>query len=336
MDRRIALFCIIGILAISTVAFSQAELTTFAGRGKVGTTGLQFLKIGVGARAVAMGESFIALANDASAMYYNPAGLNQIKGREVFFSLTQWPADIQYGYVGFVLPTVRLGTFGVHVGALTTGDMKRTIPYKGWTGEYFSATDWVAGLSYSRGLTDRFSIGGNVKMVAEYLDNEHIVSWAADFGTMFDIGVRNLKFAMCITNFGPNIKYISEEFSMPVSFKIGAIVEALHWRENSVMVTVEGSHPNDNLEQVAIGTEYTFRNIVALRAGYRSFIMFDEKDQSVQIRQKSYQVEEPLAGFSFGAGLNIPIGDTQTRLDYAYSDLGFLQFSQRLTVSFNF
>jgi long-subunit fatty acid transport protein len=336
MNRKISIFCLIALIIFPTLALAQVELTTFAGRGKVGTTGLQFLKIGVGARAVAMGEAFIALANDASAMYYNPAGLNQIKEREVFFSLTQWPADIQFGYVGFALPAATLGTFGVHVGALTTGEMKRTIPYKGWTGEYFSATDWVAGISYSRGLTDKFSIGGNVKLVAEFLDDEHIMSWAADFGTIFDIGVRNMKFAMCITNFGPNIKYISEEFSMPISFKIGGIVQVLQWSDNSIMATLEGNHPNDNVEQVALGVEYTFRDMVALRGGYRVFIMLEDKDRTVEIGQKSIDVEEPLNGFSFGAGINLPISNTRTRIDYAYSDLGFLQYAQRLSVTFNF
>ena len=336
MNKLKSVFYLIALLVFPTLTFAQVELTTFAGRGKVGTTGLQFLKIGVGARAVAMGEAFIALANDATAMYYNPAGLSQLQEREVFFSLTQWPADIQYGYVGLAIPTEKFGTVGFNVGALTTGEMKRTIPYKGWTGEYFSATDWVAGISYSRGLTDKFAIGGNVKFIAEYLDKEHVMTWAADFGTIFDIGVRNLKFAMCITNFGPNVKYISEEFSMPISFKIGGIVQVMQWNDNSIMMTVEGSHPNDNVEQVAIGAEYTFRDMVALRGGYRGFMMLEEKDRAVEIGQKTIDVDEPLEGFSFGAGINLPIGNTRTRIDYAYSDLGFLQYTQRLSVSFNF
>ena len=82
-------FFLIILFTWAVFASAQIELTRFAGRGKVGTTGFQFLKIGPSARAVAMGESFIALANDASAMYYNPAGLTQLTDRETIFSLTR-------------------------------------------------------------------------------------------------------------------------------------------------------------------------------------------------------------------------------------------------------
>ncbi len=330
-------FLLIILFAWTAFASAQAELTRFAGRGKVGTTGFQFLKIGPSARAVALGESFIALANDASAMYYNPAGLTQLRDREAIFSLTQWPADINYGFVGTAIPTKLFGTIGAFVGALSSGDMKKTVPYKGWTGEYFSATDWLVGLSYARGLTDRFAIGGNAKMVSEFLDNKSITTWAVDFGTMFNIGVRGIKFSMMITNFGPNVKFIKEEFSLPTTFKFGVVGEAFNWNNNRMIITVEGAHPNDNVEQVAMGAEYTFKNILALRAGYRSFVMLEDKDKNVQIdATHSIAVEEPLAGLSFGAGFNIPVAGMKTTLDYAYVDMGFLQNAQRLTLTLNF
>lgn len=325
------------IVTLPSAVFAQVELTRFAGRGKVGTTGFQFLKIGVGARAVSMSESFIAMANDATAMYYNPAGMTQMVDNEVVVSLIKWPADIQYGFVGAAIPTALYGTIGVFVGTLTTGDMKRTVPYKDWNGEYFSATDWVAGVSYSRALTDKFSIGGNIKYIGEFLDTESVQSWAVDFGTLFDIGVRKMKFAMMITNFGPNLKFLNEEFSLPITFKIGAIVEAFNWNNNILMVTAEGSHPNDNLEQFAMGLEYSFMNKLFLRGGYRAFMKLEDKDKTVQLgRDKFIDVEEPLEGFSFGGGINIPIGGAHAKLDYAYSDLGYLQNAQRLTVTFNF
>jgi len=330
---------IIGLFLITLPAslMAQVELTRFAGRGKVGTTGLQFLKIGVGARAVGMAESFISLANDASAMYYNPAGMTQMVDNEVVLSLVKWPADIQYGFVGAAIPTALYGTFGVFVGTLTTGDMKRTVPYKDWNGEYFSATDWVAGFSYARSLTDKFSIGGNIKMIAEFLDTESVKNWAVDFGTLFDIGVRKMKFAMMVTNFGPNAKFLNEEFSMPITFKIGAIVEAFNYQNNSLIITTEGAHPNDNLEQFAVGMEYNFQNKLFLRGGYRTFVKLEDKDKTVQIgRDKFLKVEEPLEGFSFGGGINLPIGGTRTKLDYAYTNFGDLQNAQRLTVTFNF
>jgi hypothetical protein len=215
--------------------------------------------------------------------------------------------------------------------------MKKTVPFKGWTGEYFSATDWIMALSYGRDLTDKFAIGANLKLISEFLDNESITTWAVDFGTMYNIGIRNLKFAMMITNFGPNAKYISEEFSMPTAFKIGAIIEAFNFRNNSLKITVEGAHPNDNVEQVSIGGEYIFREVLALRAGYRNFLKLEDKDRTVQIDfQNQLAVEEPLDGFSFGAGLDVPISGSRVRLDYAYTDMSYLINAQRITMTLNF
>jgi hypothetical protein len=336
MKSRLFHIILFSFLIVS-LASAQVDFTRFAGRGKVGTTGFQFLKIGTAARAVAMGESFASLANDASAMYYNPAGLVQLEERETAFSLTTWPADISYGYIGSVMPTVRFGTFGAFVGALTTGDMKKTVPYKGWTGEYFSATDWLMGLSYGRGLTDRFSVGGNVKMVSEFLDTESVTTWAVDFGTMFDIGVRGIKFSMFLNNFGPNVKFIKEQFSLPTSFKIGLVMDAFNFGANKMILTFEGSHPNDNVEQVAVGTEYTFKDLFALRAGYRGFLFVEEKDKSVQIDAvNTLPVEEPMQGLSLGFGLNVPVGGLKAKFDYAYVDMGFLENAQRLTFTVNY
>lgn len=336
MAKKICLVLLLVMLFVPIVLWGQ-ELSQFAGRGKVGTTGLQFLKIGVSARAIALGEAFTALANDASAIYYNPAGLTQLSGRQLFLNHTEWVADIRYEFIGFVLPTSMLGTFGVHAALLSTGDMKRTLPYVGWTGEYFNASDWLIGLTYSRMLTNKFSIGGNVKFIVEHLDNQHVQNWAVDFGTLFDIGVRGIKFGMCINNFGPNAKYLSEEFSMPVNFKFGFVFNVAQWGSHNIVSTIEGCHPNDNVEQLAWGMEYNLSDWISLRMGYRYFLKLDELDKVVKFTEvRSLDVDEPLEGFSFGAGINVPIGVTKTRIDYSYSDMSFLDNAQRFSLIFQF
>jgi len=338
MNKRNLIGVLILLCLVPNVIFSQTGVeTSFAGRGKVGTTGLQFLKLGVSARAIGMGESFVGLANDASAMYYNPAGLVQCKSQEVFFTHTKWAAGINYEYLGAMMPIPRIGTIGAQVAVLTTGDMKRTVPYVGWTGEYFSATDWLVGLTFSRALTDKFSIGGSVKYVMEWLDKERIGVVAADFGTLFNVGVRGIKFGMTITNFGPNAKFLTEEFALPINFKFGAVVDVFNAGLHKMIATIEGSHPSDNLEQLAFGTEYTFGKFFALRGGYRMYVQINELDRVVKLDDLSeLEVSEPLGGFSFGMGVNVPMGGTQTRIDYAYTDLGFLDNGQRFTIAFQF
>ena len=336
MLRKFCLLLLLTIFILPGLIWGQ-DITQFAGKGKVGTTGLQFLKIGVSARAIGMAEAFTALANDASAIYYNPAGLTQVQNRQLFLNHTDWPADINYEFLGFVYPVQKLGIFAVHAAMLTTGDMKRTVPYVGWTGEYFNASDWLIGITYARMLTDKFSIGGNFKFIVEHLDNTNIKTWAADFGTLFNIGVQGIKFGMCITNFGPNVKYFSEEFSIPINFKFGFVVKVAEWGKHNIISTIDGSHPNDNVEQVAWGLEYKLADWVALRTGYRLFLKLDELDKVVKFSAThSIDVEEPLEGFSFGAGFNIPIGSTRAKIDYSYSDMSYLDNTQRFSLIFQF
>lgn len=327
--RNFVIMCSV-VLLIPLSAFSQddkdVERRDVAGRGKVGTTGMQFLKIGVSARAVGMAEAFVALANDASAVYYNPAGLAVDPKKSVMLTHIEWPADINYEFGAAILPVSQADVFGFFIGVLSTGDMKVTVPYQGWTGGYFSASDWVAGVTYGRKLTDRFSFGGTAKFITEYLGEDSAQNFAVDIGTLFDVGVRGLKFGMNITNFGVDAKYERDQFSLPINFRLGAILDVFRNDFNSLVASFEGSHPNDNVEQIAFGVEYSIKQAFALRAGYRTNLELEELDK----------VDEPLEGLSVGAGAAFSISEVNAQLDYAYSDLGFLNTAHRFTVSFEF
>src|SRR5690349_23851614 len=93
--RRLAL-----PLALACIACAGAPRTSLAqgslGGQRAGTSSATFLRIGIGARAVGMGETFVAVANDPSAIYWNPAGLASLQRREVMASHVDWPADVHY------------------------------------------------------------------------------------------------------------------------------------------------------------------------------------------------------------------------------------------------
>lgn len=327
-NKRLLLATVVALLW-SAAGFTQegdVELTDVAGRGKVGTTGFQFLKIGVGARAVGMGEAFTAMVNDISAVYYNPAGLAVAPQRAAMLTHIEWPADINYEFAAGVLPVASVGVLGAYVGFLSTGDIKRTVPFQGWTGGYFSANDWVVGLTYSRRLTDKFSFGGSIKYLQENLGDDSANNFAMDLGTLFDIGVQGLKFGMSITNFGPNQTYIRDQFALPINFKLGFVVDVFRNEGAAVVASFDGSHPNDNVEQLAFGAEYSVRQRFFLRGGYRTNVELEKLDK----------VEEPFEGFAFGAGANFNVSTWHAQLDYSYSDYGFLNNAQRFSLMFKF
>ncbi len=292
-----------------------------AAQAKVGTTGAQFLELGVSARAMGMAEAFTAVSNDISAVYYNPAGLTALLGREVMLTYISLPADVNYGFAGVGVPLEAVGgVVGVGVYALSSGDMiERTYQqgtYEG-TGRNFSAQDFALSVGYGRYLTDRFSIGVNVKYVGEYFHDYTANGWSADVGTSYDTGFRGFKIAMVITNFGPDMKFIDKAYPLPINFKFGAAINVLDNQDHLMTFAAEGSHPSDNLEKYNAGLEYIFNDRFILRAGSR--FNYDED------------------GLTLGGGLRLPFGEEmELRFDYAYQDYGILTEVHRFSMSFGF
>jgi len=141
-----------GIAIAAGPAAAQFNL----GEQRAGTSSGTFLKIGVGARAVGLGESFVAVANDPSAIYWNPAGLASVQRQEVAFSHVSWPGDVNYEHVAWVVPARRLGgSIAFQFGVLSTSLDETTELRPFGTGRNFTYYDMVAGASYARLWTDK-------------------------------------------------------------------------------------------------------------------------------------------------------------------------------------
>ncbi|HTR80658.1 MAG TPA: PorV/PorQ family protein, partial [Bacteroidota bacterium] len=140
---------------------------------KSGTTAASFLEISVGAPAIGMGGAFVSLSNDPTALYWNPAGIAMLTGTDALLAHTDWIADTRFDFAGLVLPVGNFGTLGFSLTSLTMADMMvRTVEMPEGTGEYFSASDLAAGISYARPLTDRFSIGFTAKFIQQSIWHE--------------------------------------------------------------------------------------------------------------------------------------------------------------------
>ncbi|MFH1278270.1 MAG: PorV/PorQ family protein [Candidatus Eisenbacteria bacterium] len=273
-NRLAAVF--VGLLLLHGVAHGTE---IFA---KVGTIGAQFLKIGVGGRGVAMGESFVAVADDASALYWNPAGIAKLEGQShFFFSHSTWPADIGHEFAGYVFTYGGIpGVMGVSLNVLQMDPMIRTTEYhpdgRNLAGseelEQFDAGDMAIGLSYARFLTDKFSFGGTVKWIHQGLEDEFAEGLNFDFGTLYNTGFRTVTIGMTVVNIGPTMKFIDQEFSPPTTFKLGASMNTFRSAQHNVITSAEFNHPSDNKERANLGLEYEYtpleRFTVALRGGY--------------------------------------------------------------------
>jgi long-subunit fatty acid transport protein len=316
---------------------------------KVGTVGLKFLDIGVGGRALAMGEAYAAVANDASAIFWNPAGIANVTSGDFFMGYTNWPADINL-YSGAFVTKTGMGHLGAHFTILSSGLMNRTT-YENPDGAgqgTCAFEDWAAGVSFARYMTDRFAFGTNFKIIREKLADWDHTGWAFDIGTYYDTGFKSLRLGLAILNFGPDFRYDVPDIDgvpvvppysghadgldndgdsfvdndleedavpLPLSFRAGVAFEVLETASSKATIAADVMHPSDNEERYNFGGEYWFQDLIALRAGWK--INADE------------------GGLTAGGGIKLPVF-SGVYFDYAYNDLGKLQGVHRGSFSLSF
>ncbi len=299
----------------------------------VGTAVAQFLEIGVGARAVSLGEAYTALTEGAGAVFWNPAGLVDGGKLDLYTSYNQWPADLALNGLSLAYNLGSRGTLALHTVFVMSDDMEiTTVAQPGGTGESFSITNRSIGLTYARFMTDRVSIGVTGKLVEEHYLDYGYSTWALDLGSLYRTDFRGLKLGMSILHFAPDVRFSGEfidysdpksvdvdstvtfeTYSLPINFRVGTSMNAIQKGPHVVTLAADMVHPNNNIEQYNLGMEYSFNNSFYLRGGYR--ITADE------------------GGGSLGAGLKLSLGGAPgIFVNYAFSDLGVLTSSHQFTL----
>jgi hypothetical protein len=315
-------------------AGGRAHADTSLGGQRAGTSSGTFLQIGVGARAVGLGESFVAVANDPSTVYWNPAGLASLQRREISESHVDWPADIHYDHLTLVLPSRKLGgSIGLQLGILGTQMQETTELAPFGTGRTFDYSDMVVGATYARRWTDKLLVGAGAKFIREDLGSEvgGPVTRAIlyDAGSIFYLGLGSVRIATSLTNFGAALKpsgtYISpysgehrtyDGFDPPLMFRYGVAFEPVENTTQRLTTSFEVDQPADNQQTLKVGTEWSYRHVFALRTGY-NFLVDELK-------------------FSAGTGFVADFGDLHGTFDYAYTDGHFLGAIHRLSLGVRF
>ncbi|MFZ1731883.1 MAG: PorV/PorQ family protein [Bacteroidota bacterium] len=313
-------------MLLLSAATARAQVIPLLGGQRAGISSLQFLKIGGSARAAAMAESFISVANDASALQYNPAGMVQFEGHEAIFTHTSWLVDLQHEFVGAVYRISPSDAVGFSFTSLHTDDMAvRTETQPFGTGRYFTYGDVALGLSYARQLTSQFSFGATIRYVEETIDVLKTRAFMIDLGTYYWTGLGSTRFSVAVSNFGNNVspdgtvdllrgESVSsfQEFSPPTTFRIGFAFEPFEDDYNRLTTSIQLNHPNDNSENLAVGAEYAWNRIFFVRAGYKMNV--DEE------------------GLTAGVGLQAPLGFARVGVDYSFADFDRLGGVHRITV----
>ena len=301
---------------------------------KVATTSMQFLEVMPCARGTALGDAYTVWAHGAEAVFWNPSGLAQVQNQELSATYTSWIFDARQGGLSYAATLGSVGALGVQVQYVDYGmfDEASTDPiylgqdtYPGLTGRQFHPYAFLAGLSYAKSLTDKFSAGVSVKYAHESLYDQQTVTVVSstgsqnvntfgngllfDFGLRYNTGFRTIQIGASVQNFGGQIKYATESSPAPLLFRVGMAADIIG--ANSLLVSDESNRigiafdlyqPNDYTQQQHLGIEYEYAATFALRVGYKF----------------NYDTE----GFTAGGGIHQDIGGVKISLDYSFGAIG--------------
>jgi opacity protein-like surface antigen len=318
------------LLIAMSLIFTSAIIAGDASRK--GTNGAEEVLIPVGARGIAVGGTFLANITGLESIYYNPAGLDVIPRTEAMFSYINYLADINISYFAIGTSLGDFGSFAFDLKSFDFGDIPITTnQLPDGTGQFFSPTFLTVGLTYSKVLTDRISIGTNLKLITESIQNTNATGFAVDAGVQYRFSDAFM-FGVTIKNVGTNMSFsggdlsqrsqipggtpgatpgtyeiITETFQIPSQFEM-SMTYGLNINEQNNLSLASAFTVNNSLDdQLSFGLEYGFINNFFVRGGYGLYL------------QNS---EESIYGLTLGAGIDYNVGgDFSLIFDYAFKEV---------------
>jgi len=345
----IRLTCCVLLALLNTYTWAQKgdNVEFVSDVSGVGTSAAAFLEIGVGARAMAMGGAYASVANDPTALYWNPAGIAWLNGVQCELQHNKWLVDTDYDFLGLVLPVPSIrSVLGISASTLYYDrEPVRTVERPEGTGETFDGRDIAVAISWAIALTDRFSYGMSGKYITQRIWGETGSAMALDVGVYYNTMVKGLKLGASVCNFGNKIQmngrhlrtivdpdetiesydrvpvnYKTQSYPLPLLFRLGISYEHNLGSLGEFLVALDVNHPSHATESLNIGMEYGFANMFYLRSGYTNMY---ERDG--------------ISGLTLGGGIDVyRRSRTGIRIDYAWSDWGILDNAQRFSLGLIF
>jgi hypothetical protein len=342
----VCLVLLLGLLSMTAIG---------ANKNRIGTSGAQELLIPVGARGIALGFSGSLFIKGLDAIYWNPAGLSRMDNEvEVMFSHMSYIADIgvSYGAVG-----VNVGDFG-HLGftlkSLSFGDIPETTElYPDGTGAHYSPAFLTLGMTFSKELTDRISVGATGYLLSEKILDVSATGMCFDIGLQYqNLGVEGLALSVVVKSVGPNMTFDGSgtyksatandgsirgfqtlktelaSFEMPSNLEIGLAFTPRLDESNNLAVAAAFRNNNYTEDEYNIGAEYSFMNMMFLRGGYT---LSPQTDKDIATDTRGY-----IYDWSLGMGVHYNTGGVDLSFDYAYRNVKYFDGNQVFTLKVGF
>ncbi len=296
--------------------------------GTLGAAGANFLKLGVGARALGLGSAYTAIAEDVTSLYWNPAGLASLSKKELGAMHAEMFADTRYDFIGYAHPTSKLN-FGVSAVYLSQGNIDGRTAGRAKSDD-FTADDLAVTFGGSRLFAERMGIGVSFKLIQSRIAAFSSRSYAFDVGYTLRPGFSQkwnaVRMGLAVQNIGPRAAYINESYDLPLTVAAGLGVEPVR----SVLVSADIKRQvHDAQTQFSAGAEFTPVSFFALRAGFAT-------DQSAN--RNILEKRDPggrlsnLAGLGLGMGFKVGMGS----IDYSFTPAGEIGNIQRISLGLKF
>ncbi len=337
--RRVRLAGLAVLLAVSPLATASAAHA----QSKVGTSMGQFLLIEPSARFAGMGNAAATAHDEVLAAYYNAAAIGYLDHYAAQFTHAIWYADISYDHAAVAIPLGgSKGNLELSLTSLNSGDIDvRTVSEPLGTGERYHVSDVSFAIGYGRRLTPLFSLGVQANYVQETIWNESARTVALSAGTLYRLGDNGLEIGSSLNYFGTGSSFSGRDltvrfdadpsthgdnsnlpadqstgtFPVPVLFRVGLGLPLAIGPDQRLRLGIDGYHPSDNTESVSFGGEWSYRQLLDLRAGYQNLLLQDSE-----------------LGLTLGAGIHARVGDTKIRADYAWASHRHLDGTHRFTL----
>jgi hypothetical protein len=307
---------------------------------KVGAGTGSFLNLPVGARAAAMGASFVAVADDASALFWNPAGITQIEGTGASYTFAPYFAGMTHHFAGASFGISEDWSLGISALSYGSDEIEVTTMFEQeGTGATYTAQDLALGITIGGQLTEQFAFGATGKFVNLKIADVNASTVAFDFGTLYRPGILGLRIGFAVDNLAPAVTYSGTglsnsgdidpitgnqnpdaqveagEATLPLTFRAGLATDLFEGEEDqSLLVNTEFSTASDRSEYIGLGVEYVWNKLIAVRAGY-------------------HIGSEEAFGPSGGIGLNYQTDSFAGSIDYAIRPHANLGLTNHITAS---
>ncbi len=231
------------------------------GPGDVGTTAFPLLKVPVGPRACAMGETFTGLADDVNSLFWNPAGMAQLHRTQVALSHHEWFAATRDENLASAFP-VGPGFLGIGAVHSMTGGIEVWDPENNRKESVTAHSGYLA-IGYAIRPVENLYCGLSIKGLYDRLIDQTGIGGCADVGLVYR-PTNWLSVGLAGKNLGPGIWYGSEDYPLPMAARVG-----LCYNHSRFRVLFDANAPVDNSPDFHLGGEYAAHEFITVRGGLR-------------------------------------------------------------------